>query len=429
MLYLQQSIRKTYSQCCKIDFILIIIVILCVIPISFFATAFQPLKSSKTLYFPGSIQIPYNQHSTLFPSNRYSSDQLHVSSTQLLALMQPFNPFTTRRKNTRIRWFENDLDKFYAFVEAQPLLTAEQELKYGKALKMWLQLERIRVKFQTELNMTTRMTDLELSKQLGCSESTLQKMYKYSQLSKVRLCNSNMKLVLAVVSRYRSSNIANSELIAEGTRGLARAVLRYDYTKGFRFATYATWYVHQAVAEYVRIRKHPAKMPSRYLLLLRKVKQFSTDYRSENKRLPSVNEIADALKESKFDINKVLTMQTFPMLLNQQLGSKNSYKSDAKERSLEEIIPSVYKAPSAHSDSRHLRSDMESMMSLNLNDVERDILRLRLGLDDGRSKPVKEVGRKFSISWKQVRTVERSALTKLSHSKEISDFVSSFHSV
>merc|ERR1711998_749083 len=120
----------------------------------------------------------------------------------------------------------------------------------------------------------------------GCSELTLEKMERYGRLSKAKLVNSNLKLVLAVVSRYRTSGIPNAELIAECTRGLSKAALRYDHSKGFRFATYATWYVHQAVSEYVRWRKHPAKMPSRYLLLQRKVKDFQRTFQEREGRLP-----------------------------------------------------------------------------------------------------------------------------------------------
>lgn len=116
---------------------------------------------------------------------------------------------------------------------------------------------------------------------------------------------------------------------------------------------------------------------------------------------------------------------------------------------MEDLLPSLYKAPLAQADHRDLRRDMESMMLTNLNDVERDVLRLRLGLDDGRIKPVKEVrmglllywphiyrpsfnhqvGRRFKISWKQVRSVEKEALSKLMVSDEITDFVDSYHNV
>jgi DNA-directed RNA polymerase sigma subunit (sigma70/sigma32) len=102
---------------------------------------------------------------------------------------------------------------------------------------------------------------------------------------------------------------------------------------------------------------------------------------------------------------------------------------EGKERTLDEFLASGHKAPLAQTDSKDLRRDMEKMMQVNLNDVERDILRLRLGLDDGRVKPIKEVGKRFKISWKQVRSVEKEALSKLLGSNEISEFVDSYHSV
>lgn len=352
--------------------------------------------------------------------------QSHSISTALNAMAQPFNPFTQRRRNTRVRWFETDLESFYQFVENQPLLNATQELKYGKAIQMWAHIERTRERMQQESTVNERTTDSDLAMSLGCSTATIEKMAKYANIAKIRLVSSNMKLVLAIVSRYRTSSISNSELIAEGARGLARAALRYDHTKGFRFATYATWYVHQAIAEYVRLRKHPAKMPSRYLLLHRKIKQFSSEFETANRRSPTAFEIAEALRESQFDVNKVLTMHSYPLLLNAPLASN---KIDSKERTVEDVVASTFRLPSSYTSSRDLRSHMETMMQANLNDVERDILRLRLGLDDGHAKAVKEVGRKFHISWKQVRTVEKVALSKLSSSDEISEFISSYHSV
>jgi RNA polymerase sigma factor (sigma-70 family) len=342
--------------------------------------------------------------------------------------MQPFNPFTSRQKNTNVKWFEADLEKFYTFVENQPLLSAAQEQLYGKALKMWFQVELKKEKL-IEMSLNQTITSEMLARYIGCSEQTLGKMEKYADISKLKLVNSNLKLVLAVVSRYRTSGIPNSELIAEGTRGLSKAVLRYDYSKGFRFATYATWYVHQAISEYVRWRKHPAKMPSRYLLLLRRVKQYSAEYKLEHNSLPSVNELVNKLDASHYDISKVLSMQQYPLLLYTQIPHLNSYKQDGRDKTYEDLLPSVYKAPLAHSDSKDLRRDMEKMMLVNLNDVERDVLRLRLGLDDGRAKPVKEVGKRFKISWKQVRSVEKEAISKLLHSEEIDEFVQNFQSV
>lgn len=423
---------------------------------------------------------------------------------------QSFNPFSSRNRNKNIQWFEADLETFYRFVEQQPLLTNEQEIKYGRALRMWQKVEELREKmqtvkieqeiaeteaaqaaeaalaaatavsvsdpsgaqadlsdgsdgFQSDASSTDEMeastdgrrssalkkskkrtkkelaqlaaydkryavSDEELAEVLKCSVQKLARIQAYHEAAKERLVNSNLKLVLAVVSRYRSSNIPNAELIAEGTRGLSRAALRYDYSKGFRFATYATWYVHQAVYEYVRWRKHPAKMPSRYLLLQRKVKDFQRVFQQEEGRVPSPSEISEALDMSRFDVSKVLTMQLYPMLLQTTVNYKGgSYKQEGKERTYEEFLPTNSDLPSDYN--KDLREEMEVMMRENLNQVERDVLRLRLGLDNGRPKAVKEVGRRFKISWKDVRNVEKEAIAKLKDSKEISDFIESYQTV
>ena len=362
-----------------------------------------------------------NQHSNV--GNKMSTTALSMGSPK-----NSFNPFTARNRNRNVRWYEQDLESFYNFVEAQPLLTAVQEVQYGKAMSMWLKIEKSRTEMEEKFGR--KLTNDELAEKIECPTDTLDKMSKCADIAKNRLVNSNLKLVLAVVSRYRTSAIPNSELVAEGTRGLARAVLRYDYSKGFRFATYATWYVHQAVSEYVRWRKHPAKMPSRYLLLLRKVKQFSTDYKEQYGRTPTITMIAEGLNQPHFDVIKVLSMQTYPSLLCSPVKYKDTSKmQEGRDRTLEDVLPSMYKAPVAQNGSNDLRRGMEKMMQCNLNDVERDILRLRLGLDDGRVKPIKEVGKRFQISWKQVRNVEKEALSKLLESSEISDFVDSYHTV
>ena len=156
------------------------------------------------------------------------------SVTMSMVAKHGFNPFANRNRNTNVKWYETELEPFYNFVQNQPLLSAEQELQYGKALQMWTQVEQMREKLQIQNNCSEKMSNEELAKIISCSAVTLDKMSKYARVSKSRLVNSNLKLVLAIVSRYRSSSIPNSELIAEGTRGLAKAVLRFDHSKGVR---------------------------------------------------------------------------------------------------------------------------------------------------------------------------------------------------
>ena len=393
------------------------------------------------------------------PSSTSSSLSVPRSATTRLALS--FNPFLNN-KNTNVNWFSPELAPFFSFVETQELLSPEQELLFGKAVKLQAQVEQIRGTLTEKLDLmqdkaALDSADEELAKTLGVSVATLKKMERYADYAKGRLVNSNLKLVLAIVSRYRTAGIPNAELIAEGTRGLSKAALRYDYTKGFRFATYATWYVHQAVAEYVRWRRNPAKMPSRYVVLSRRMKQFMKEFEaSEGKgRKPTVDEMASgalhvllspsrplmsvaqfssrvyplrplpALGQSRYDVMKVQHMGQYPVLLNTAM--RGSAKSDgSRDRTYEDIVPSVFKAPLAHTDSREVRRGMEAMMLNTLNDVERDVLRSRLGLDDGRVKAVKEVGKRFQISWKQVRKTEKEALSKLRVSDGVEEFRQNF---
>lgn len=360
--------------------------------------------------------------------NTRSSAHGRSDIVMAVAAKYSFNPFTSRTRNSNIKWFESDLAAFYQYVEEQPRLTAEQELAYGKAVRMWTQTQQFRAQLEANSTTGSEFSDSELALEMGISTASLERMEKIAEAARSKLVDSNLKLVLAIVSRYRTVSIPNSELIAEGTRGLSKAVLRFDYTKGFRFATYATWYVHQAVAEYVRWRKNPTKMPSRYITLQRKVKQFTTDHQLATGMTPSVEQLAQGLGQSQFDITKVLAMNNYPTLLYSPVKFKDDSK-DGSDRTLDEVLPSMFKEPAQQADSKDLRRDMEKMMQINLNDVERDILRLRLGLDDGRAKPIKEVGKRFKISWKQVRSVEKAALSKLLISDEINEFVDSYHTV
>lgn len=371
-------------------------------------------------------------------STRLISSTDHASKTGGrfdFSLNSGFNPFL-RNRNTGVKWYDEDMNNFYEFVANQQLLTVQQEQQYGKVLKMWSHVKQ--VKEELEANLTAvvpadmpipTISNEELAQVVGCSVTTLQKMEKYAEISKLKLVNSNLRLVLSVVSRYRASNIPNVELIIEGTNGLARAVAKFDYSRGFRFATYATWYVHQSVADYVRWRKNPTKIPGRYLLLLRKVKQYCTDVKEANGHIPNVAELSEALGASHHDIVKVLTMQLPAIMMCAPLPVKDPKQlGEPKDRTYEDIIVSDIQ-PTRRNTGQQLRDGMEKLLRSNLSEVERDVLRLRLGLDGGEVRPVKEVGQRFKISWKQVRNVEKNALGKLKASKEVKEFVESYNAV
>ena len=203
-------------------------------------SSYSPYFASNLLQTSVTSIQPLQKKHCNFHLSRYTfCEYSHDHSTRSVLIMSMvtkhgFNPFASRNRNTNVKWYETELEPFYNFVQNQPLLSAEQELQYGKALQMWAQVEQMREKLQLQHNYTEKLSNEELAKIISCSPVTLDKMSKYAKVSKCRLVNSNLKLVLAIVSRYRSSSIPNSELIAEGTRGLAKAVLRFDHSKGVR---------------------------------------------------------------------------------------------------------------------------------------------------------------------------------------------------
>jgi RNA polymerase sigma factor (sigma-70 family) len=185
-----------------------------------------------------------------------------------------------------------------------------------------------------------------------------------------KLVSSNLRLVLAVVRRYTKTKVPLAELIAEGTRGLSKAVRRYDFERGFRFATYATWYVTQAVADAARFSTTPAKIPSKYITLRRSLKKFIPQYQEENSRNPTLQEICEALGTCELYVVKCLNIQNAAISLNEVIGKSGDSKGD---RTFEEILQSESGLnPDLQSRQNQLNRDINVALEKNLEKEEKD---------------------------------------------------------
>ena len=367
-----------------------------------------------------------------------------------------FNPMYRESRVDGKKWLNNELFSFSDFVASKPLLSANEEKKLGQAIKLALHLEKVMINIQNESNIIIpndnnddkikifnddnnnityfdencnsyfsriltidRESTNKLSKRLECNEDMIRRIAMNGDKAYETLVNSNLRLVLAVVSRYYyANNIPVSELIAEGVRGLSKAVRRYDFEKGFRFATYATWYVTQGVADYVRFKSNPTKIPSKYLLLRRNLKKFMPEYQEAHKCNPTLKEICEALGSCEVDIVKCLTIQTSATSLNEKLrGGKSTSNTD---RTFEDVLqsPSAY-GPDLQSSANQLNRDITIAIERNLEKEEKDILQMRLGLGNTRAHTISEVAKKYEISWQKVRHLERQALDKLLNSTDL----------
>jgi len=355
-----------------------------------------------------------------------------------------FNPMYRESKVDGKKWLNNELYSFSDFVASKPLLSANEEKKLGQAMKLAIHLEKVMIRIQNESNIIipnednnndddnnnityfndnsnnyfSRILTLDreltnkLAIRLECNTDMIDRIAINGDKAYETLVNSNLRLVLAVVSRYYYANIPISELIAEGTRGLSKAVRRYDFEKGFRFATYATWYVTQGVADYVRFKSNPTKIPSKYLILRRNLKKFIPEYMQEHNCNPTLKEICEELGSCEVDIVKCLNIQTTAISLNDKL--KGSSSTSTNDRTFEDVLQSqsAY-GPDLQSSTNQLNRDITIAIERNLEKEEKDILQMRLGLGNTRAHSISEVAKKYEISWQKVRHLERQALNKL----------------
>lgn len=367
-----------------------------------------------------------------------------------------FNPMYRESKVDGKKWLNNELYSFSDFVASKPLLSANEEKKLGQAMKLALHLEKVMIKIQNESNITipnddnnyktnifnndnnnityfddnsntyfSRILTLDrdltnkLAIRLECNTDMIDRIAINGDKAYETLVNSNLRLVLAVVGRYYYANVPISELIAEGTRGLSKAVRRYDFEKGFRFATYATWYVTQGVADYVRFKSNPTKIPSKYLLLRRNLKKFMPEYLQEHNCNPTLKEICEALGSCEVDIVKCLNIQTTAISLNEKLKGASSTNNN-NDRTFEDVLQSQSAfGPDLQSSTNQLNRDITLAIERNLEKEEKDILQMRLGLGNTRAHSISEVAKKYEISWQKVRHLERQALNKLVNSTDL----------
>jgi RNA polymerase sigma factor (sigma-70 family) len=357
----------------------------------------------------------------LIKNPQFSNLQYHNRITSKSAGKEMFNPFLRQRKLNN-RWYEPSLAKFFEFVDTQHLLTPEQETQYGKAIKMWLYVESIKQKLQKELGPYQNVTMEQLTKELGCSELTLLKITKYAETARYKMINCNMKLVLSIVSRYRKHNIPNFELISVGVCGLEKAVLKYDYARGFRFATYATWYIHQQISEYLRWQKSQIKLSGRYVILVRKIKQICGEYKNEFHCLPSLSFLATNLNITEVEARRIISTQIPAVFTSAPLTESKNMKM------ISDLIVSNRPAPDKKHMSFQPRHTVEYLMQRHLTYLERDILRMRYGLDTGgKGMLLRDAGERYGINWKELRKAEKTAIQKLATCEEV--IVSSAHAM
>ncbi len=327
------------------------------------------------------------------------------------------SPNKLNQKNNRSK-LSTDMVRAYLHEIGQvPLLEHAEEIIYGKQVQRMMSVLAEKEKLEQQRGRSIER--LEWSNAVGMSEGELNLVLQQGQRAKTKMIKANLRLVVAIAKKYLKRNVEFLDLIQEGSLGLERGVEKFDPSRGFRFSTYAYWWIRQAITRAIAQQSRTIRLPIHISEKLNKIKKTQRELAQKLGRSATTGEVAEELGLESAKVREYLKVAQQPLSLDVRIG-------DNQDTELSEMIQDDEASPEDYASQELMRQDVRGMLS-ELNPNEREILSLRFGLEDGKELSLAKVAQRLNLSRERVRQLQSRALGHLrsQHRSQLRDYLAS----
>jgi RNA polymerase primary sigma factor len=285
------------------------------------------------------------------------------------------------------------------------LLRPDEEIELARKIADLLQLEELAAQFEIDhghypdTKEWAVLVDMPLIK--------FRRRLMLGRRAKEKMVQSNLRLVVSIAKKYMNRGLSFQDLIQEGSLGLIRAAEKFDHEKGYKFSTYATWWIRQAITRAIADQSRTIRLPVHLYETISRIKKTTKTLSQEFGRKPTEEEIAESMEMTIEKLRFIAKSAQLPISLETPIGKEEDSR-------LGDFIEADIENPEQDVAKNLLREDLEGVLAT-LSPRERDVLRLRYGLDDGRMKTLEEIGQIFDVTRERIRQIEAKALRKLRH--------------